>query len=72
MSPRAEIGRQIIEYLKRIYPKTATVSDISRATRLQSCSVHPWLSTLLADRDVEIAGKKGRSNLYRFARARSP
>lgn len=69
MSPKVEIGQQIVDYLERIYPEAATVSDISGAVGLQSCSVHPWLSTLVANRNIETVGKKGRSNLYRLVKA---
>ena len=69
MNPRPEIGQRILDCVKEAYPESRTLREISKAVGIQSCSVHPWIDTLLSSRDIEISGKKGRSNLYRFVKA---
>ncbi|MGA2239179.1 MAG: hypothetical protein ABSG74_08205 [Candidatus Bathyarchaeia archaeon] len=66
MERRTELAERIVEYLRKIHPKSATLSEIAKALHLQSCSADPWISSLVANRQIEIAGKKGRSNQYRL------
>ena len=69
MPRKTTYAKRIVDYLEEIYPETATMSEISKALEIKSCSLNPWMQTLVANRDVEIKGKKGSSNLY-GARAR--
>ena len=64
MRSGTEYAKKIVEYLEAIYPERATMSEISKALGIKSCSLNPWMQTLVASKDVEITGKKGRSNLY--------
>jgi len=66
MERQTKLADKIVEYLEKIYPKSATISEIAKALRMQSCSANPWLSSLLANRQIETVGRKGRSNLYRL------
>jgi predicted transcriptional regulator with HTH domain len=66
MAVRTELVDKIIRYLRKIYPRAATASLISKESGVASCSADSWISSLLADRTIEIVGKKGRSNLYRL------
>jgi len=68
MGRRVEVVDSIIHYLRKIYPKAATASQISKEVGFESCTTNPWISSLLADRVIEIVAKKGRSNLYRLRR----
>jgi len=66
MERRTEFAERIVEYLRKIHPRSATLSEIAKALRMQSCSADPWISSLVANRQIEISGKKGQSNLYRL------
>jgi len=68
MKTRTEYAKRIIDYLEGIYPEPANMSQISKALRISACSLNPWMQTLVANRDVEIVEKKGKSNLYRLRR----
>jgi len=68
MERRTEIVDKVTGYLKKIYPKSATASQIAKAIGIESCSTNPWISSLLANRQIELAGKKGHSNLYKLKR----
>jgi predicted transcriptional regulator with HTH domain len=68
MERRTDLAERIEEYLRKIYPKSATLSEIAKALHMQSCSADPWISSLVANRQIEMLRKKGRSNLYRFKR----
>jgi len=68
MERRTELADRIVDYLGKIYPKSATALEIAKALRMQSCSANPWISSLMANREIEIVGKKKRSNLYRLKR----
>jgi len=60
------MAQKILDYLKSIYPRAETKREICSSTRVSYCTVGKWLRTLVADRKVEICGKKGRCNLYRY------
>lgn len=60
------VGEQILEYLKAAYPKAFTIDDICEKTRFSQCAAGGWLRTLVSRRKIEICGKQGRHNLYRF------
>jgi predicted transcriptional regulator with HTH domain len=66
MERRTELADRIEKYLSKIHPKSATLSEIAKALRIQSCSADSWISSLVANRQIEISGKRGRSNLYRL------
>ena len=66
MERRTEIIDKVTSYLKKIYPGSATASEIAKALGIEACSASPWISSLLADRQIEVSGKKGRSSLYRL------
>jgi predicted transcriptional regulator with HTH domain len=66
MERRTELADRIVKYLAKIYPKSATLAEIAKALRMHSCSADPWISSLLANRQIEVLGKKGRSNTYRL------
>jgi len=68
MQTRTEYAKRIIDYLEGIYPEPANMSEISKALGIRACSLNPWMQTLVANRDVEIIGKKGKSSLYRLRR----
>jgi hypothetical protein len=60
------IAETIQDYLKRIYPKSATKAEIFSALGVKGCCGDTSLDTLVVRRIVEVSGKKGRRNLYRY------
>jgi hypothetical protein len=61
-----DIAKSVQDYLKQIYPKSATKAEIFSAVRVKGCCGDTSLDTLLVRRAIEITGKKGRCNLYRY------
>ena len=59
-----DITQRIVDYLKQIYPKSATKKEIFAAVGIASCCGGMSLDTLVVRRKIEVAGKKGSSNLY--------
>jgi hypothetical protein len=55
-----------VNYLKGIYPKTATKKEIFEAVGIESCCGGTSLDTLVVRRKIVVAGKKGSSNLYSY------
>ena len=66
MVRRIEVGHKILEYLQAVYPQAQTIEEICEKTAISRCGAGGWLRTLVSRRRVEICGKKGRFNLYRF------
>jgi len=66
MERQTVIVDKVTGYLKKIYPKSATASEIAKALGIQACSADPWISSMLANRQIEVTGKRGRSNLFRL------
>ena len=63
---RTLVPEKILEYLKSIYPKPATIKQICSGTGISTCTGNSWIKTLISTRDIEICGKEGRYNLYRY------
>jgi hypothetical protein len=61
-----DITQKIEDYLKQIYPKNATKKEIFEAVGIASCFGGTSLDTLVVRRKIEVTGKKGSSNLYRY------
>jgi len=61
-----DITKSIQDYLKQIYPRSATKAEIFSATGIKGCCGDTSLDTLLVRREIEVTGKKGRCNLYRY------
>jgi hypothetical protein len=59
-----DITQRILDYLKSIYPKSATKKEIFKAVGIASCCGGTSLDTLVVSRKIEVTGKKGSSNLY--------
>ena len=66
MSKGTDIAKKIVEYLKEIFPSSATKTEIFSNVGIKGCTGNPWLNTLIASRKIEVSGKKGRYNLYRY------
>lgn len=66
MPKSIEIAEKIVEFLKGIYPNSATKTEILSDVGVKGCTGDPWLKTLVASRKIEVSGKKGRYNLYRY------
>jgi hypothetical protein len=63
MTTSTDPADKILEYLKSIYPKSATKEEILKKLGMRGCSEGTWFQTLLASRDIEVTGKK-----YRYAK----
>ncbi len=61
-----DITQRIEDYLKQIYPKSATKAEIFSVVGVASCCGGTPLDSLVVRRKVEVTGKKGSSNLYRY------
>ena len=61
-----DITAKIERYLKEIYPKVATKKEIFKAVGIASCCGGTSLDTLVVRRKIEVTGKKGSNNLYRY------
>jgi predicted transcriptional regulator with HTH domain len=59
-----DFTQKIEDYLKQIYPKSATKSEIFKAVGIESCCGGTSLDTLVVRRKIAVSGKKGSSNLY--------
>jgi hypothetical protein len=59
-----DIAQKIIDYLKQIYPNSATKKQIFVAVGIKGCCGGTSLDALVVRRKIEVAGKKGSSNLY--------
>jgi len=59
-----DISQKIEDYLKSIYPKSATKAEIFKAVGLESCFGGTSLDTLVVRRKIVVSGKRGSSNLY--------
>lgn len=66
MKDGVEIGQAIVEYLKEIYPKSATKSKIFKSIGISSCAGEAWLKTVLAGHEIEVGKKEGHYNTYRY------
>lgn len=61
-----DIAQRIIDYLKQIYPKSASKKEIFKAVGIESCCGGTSLDTLVVRRKIVVAGKKGSNNLYAY------
>ncbi len=61
-----DITQKIVDYLKSIYPKSATKKEIFEAVGIASCCGGTSLDTLVVRRKIGVTGKKGSSNLYGY------
>ena len=66
MTTGVDVGHAIIGYLKSIYPNSATKSEIFSKIGASGCVGESWLDTLVAGHKIQVSGKKGRFNLYRY------
>jgi len=66
MSRKVQAKVAILDYLKSIYPRSATEKEILKEIGLSGCACSGALRTLRSRGSVEQAGKKGKSNLYKF------
>lgn len=66
MSKKVKAKTSILEYLKKIYPKSATEKQILQEIGMSSCTCCGALRTLRARDSIEVVGKRGNANLYRF------
>ena len=66
MPSGTDIAQSIVNYLKKIYPKSATKSEIFSEIGISGCVGESWIKTLVTAREIEVVGKKGRYNLYRY------
>jgi len=69
MSAGIELAERIKEYLKQIYPDSATKTQIFSKVGVRGCTCDTWLRTLVVRRNIEVSGKKGRYNLYRYKKS---
>lgn len=60
-----DITQKVEDYLKQIYPKSATKTEIFAAVGIAGCCGGTSLDTLVVRRKIDVAGKKGSNNLYR-------
>ena len=61
-----DITQKIIDFLKSIYPKSATKNEIFKEVGIESCCGGTSLDTLVVRRKIQVTGKKGSSNLYSY------
>jgi len=66
MGFRVRSALSVIGYINKIYPREITGNEICEALGLSNCTVQRALQTLVARGEIEISGKRGRSNLYRY------
>lgn len=66
MSKKVKAKITLLECLKKIYPKSATEKEIMHETGIASCTCGGALRTLRSRGLVEVVGKKGNANVYRF------
>lgn len=66
MPSDVELAERMRKYLEKIYPESATKKEIFTEVGVRACAGDTWLRTLVVNRDVQVVGKKGRYNLYRF------
>ena len=67
MPAGTDIGQAIVSYLRKIHPKSATKKEIFSQIGISGCSGESWIKTLVSAREIQVAGKKGSSNLYRYS-----
>ena len=61
-----DMTETIKAYLEKIYPRSATKAEIFSVLGIKGCCGDTSLDTLVVRRSVEITGKDGRRNLYRY------
>jgi hypothetical protein len=61
-----DITKSIEDYLKQIYPKSVTKAEIFKALGIEGCCGGTSLDSLVVRRTIEVTGKKGSRNLYRY------
>jgi len=66
MSRKVGARVAIREYLESVFPEPATENEILQHVHVRSCAAGGALRTLRSRGVVEVVGKKGRANLYRF------
>lgn len=66
VSKKIRARKSILDYLRKIHPRSATAKEILQETGVVDCACGGALRTLRARDSVEVAGKEGNANLYRF------
>jgi len=66
MSKKIEAKISVLKFLEKIYPKPATEKEIWEQIGISSCTCGGALRTLISRGSIEVVGKKGNANLYRF------
>jgi len=66
MSKKVKARVSIRDYLEEIYPRSATKKEILQETRIKECTCDGALRTLRSRGFIELIGKKGNANIYRF------
>jgi hypothetical protein len=61
-----DITKNIEDYLKQSYPKCLTKTEIFSALGIKGCCGDTALDSLVVRRTIEVTGKKGSRNLYRY------
>jgi len=62
----AQISISVLGYLKKIYPRAATEAEIEQEAQVPSCTCGKAIRSLTVRGSIEIAGKKGNANLYKY------
>jgi hypothetical protein len=63
---RTTVPEKMVEYLKNIYPRPATLKELCSVIGISACVGSSWIKTLISTREIEVYGKDGRRNLYRY------
>jgi hypothetical protein len=66
LAKKVDIGKAIRDYLKKIYPHSATKKEILSGIGVSGCAGESWFETLVASREIVMVGKQGRQNLYQY------
>jgi Mn-dependent DtxR family transcriptional regulator len=61
-----QISISVLDYLKKIYPRAATEGEIEQEAQVSGCTCGKAIKSLTARGSIEIAGKKGNANLYKY------
>ena len=68
MSKSMKAKKSVVDYLKEIYPQPATKDKIMReiGIKISGCLCDRALKTLRSRGNIQVVGKEGNANLYRF------
>ncbi len=61
-----EIKATILEFLKNNYPKDFNIQEIADETEVHRNTVSTYLKVLVAEKELRISRKIGKSNLYSY------